>query len=143
MPDSLLERIWDKLDMPGFEECWTSAATPSAIYPRICIEGQQYDLHRVVYELLVGSIPPRYHVDHLCRNQRCCNPSHLEAVPPRVNFLRGDSPAAVNARKPRCPKCGADFVPMPREERAKRYCRPCMLQRMRDYYYRNKKARLV
>lgn len=45
--------------------------------------------HRVAYELIVGSIPDDQTIDHLCFNKRCVNPSHLEVVPERVNFMRG------------------------------------------------------
>ncbi|PWG73550.1 hypothetical protein DF186_22500 [Enterococcus hirae] len=30
-----------------------------------------------------------YDLDHLCRNRICCNPRHLEAVPRKINTLRG------------------------------------------------------
>lgn len=45
--------------------------------------------HRWSCERWNGAIPDGYEVDHLCRNRCCVNPSHLEAVEPIVNFLRG------------------------------------------------------
>ncbi len=56
--------------------------------------------HRVSYELLVG--PTSETIDHLCRNRRCVNPSHLEATSLRDNILRGESFSAKNARKTHC-----------------------------------------
>lgn len=44
--------------------------------------------HRLSYEQFKGPIPPDYVVDHLCRNQICINPAHLEAVPESVNLAR-------------------------------------------------------
>lgn len=35
-----------------------------------------------------GYLPPKKHVDHLCRNRRCWNPEHLEAVTHKQNQKR-------------------------------------------------------
>lgn len=61
-------------------------------------------VHRVSYELFVGPIPDGLTIDHLCRVRSCLNPQHLEPVTAGENTLRGDSPAAVNARKTHCPR---------------------------------------
>lgn len=64
--------------------------------------GKTYS-HRWAYEYYVGPIPEGMHLDHLCRNRKCCNPEHLEPVTPRENMLRGVAPAAQHARKTHCP----------------------------------------
>ena len=58
--------------------------------------------HRFSYELHVGKIPNGLEIDHLCRNPRCVNPSHLETVSKRVNILRGVGRGALNAKKTHC-----------------------------------------
>ncbi|MGH8678627.1 MAG: HNH endonuclease signature motif containing protein [Burkholderiales bacterium] len=58
--------------------------------------------YRFMYELANGKIPNGLVVDHLCRNVRCVNPDHLEAVTVRENTLRGNGPTAINARKTHC-----------------------------------------
>ena len=58
--------------------------------------------HRFSYEMYKEKIPKGLTIDHLCRNKRCVNPEHLEAVTMRVNVLRGSSFAAKNARKDHC-----------------------------------------
>jgi hypothetical protein len=44
--------------------------------------------HRLAYLFNVGDLVPGMEIDHLCRNRRCVNPSHLEQVEPNVNDFR-------------------------------------------------------
>jgi hypothetical protein len=89
--------------------------------------------HRWMYEYLVGPISDGLQLDHLCRVPACVNPAHLEPVTPKVNYLRGESPLAVNARKSVC-KNGHPFdeentVIVPRG----RQCRACRKEASRKY----------
>lgn len=43
--------------------------------------------HRVVWELLVGPIPPPLQCDHLCHNKACVNPDHIRLTTNRENSL--------------------------------------------------------
>jgi len=44
--------------------------------------------HRFVYEHTIGPIPEGLEIDHLCCNQSCVNPLHLEPVTHRENMRR-------------------------------------------------------
>lgn len=51
-------------------------------------EGRPQYVYRIVWTVLVGPIPDGWDIDHLCRNPVCCNPDHLEPVPPEENKRR-------------------------------------------------------
>ncbi len=83
--------------------CWEWAGGVSDTgYATVRHRGVAVLAHRFTYELLVGPIADGLEIDHLCFNRRCINPSHLEAVTPRVNKLRSTSVSAVNATKTHC-----------------------------------------
>jgi len=86
-----------------------------------------------MYEHHVGPIPAGFHIDHLCRNRACANPAHLEAVPPRVNILRGVGMSAIHARQTECvnghPFDISNTLFLPDGERC---CRACNRERQRQ-----------
>lgn len=69
---------------------WTGRMNRNG-YGRAWFRGKEPVIHRVVWTVLVGPIPPGYLLDHLCRNRKCCNPAHLEPVTPQENTLRGEA----------------------------------------------------
>lgn len=66
-------------------------------------------VHRLVWEHLVGPIPPGLELDHLCRVRACCNPAHLEPVTRKENIRRSMAASAIAARTNRC-KQGHDLA---------------------------------
>ena len=103
----------------------------------------RYELaHRFIWIQSIGPIPNDFEIDHRCRNRRCVNVDHLEAVTSRVNVLRGDGPTARNAQKTQCP-CGHLYEGHNLYvHRGKRYCRICVKENSRLWYQRSKQKKM-
>lgn len=99
-------------------------------YARFYYRGRLWLSHRYAYMVAHGHpVPEGLVIDHLCRNRRCVNPAHLEAVTIRTNNLRGFGASGINAAKTHC-KRGHEFTPantiVERDHRGTmRRCRTC------------------
>lgn len=85
LPERLRKRI-TALETPCWQ--WIGALSDKG-YGDFPDGDRKVKAHRAVYEFFHGAIPDGLQVDHLCRNQRCCNPAHLELVTSQENTLRG------------------------------------------------------
>lgn len=103
-----MERILARIVIDDTTGCWLWPGSTAEGYGTIRVEGRTLKVHRVVYEQLVGPIPPGLELDHVrergCIHRHCCHPDHLEPVTHRVNVLRGDGMAAQRARRTHCPR---------------------------------------
>lgn len=96
-------RFWSKVDRRGDDECWPFSDLRSDIGYGFIWDGfRTVGAHCFSLALIGKRAAPGQHVDHLCRNPACVNPSHLEIVTGRENTLRGVGPTAINARKTHC-----------------------------------------
>ena len=92
---------------------------------------------RISHQLFKGPIPPRFHVDHLCRNTLCVNPEHLEAVSCQENVKR-----AFAYHVPRRTHCKRGHLWTPENTirwKNYRYCKTCAYKN-HALYKRRKKA---
>lgn len=117
---------------------WTGCTTKKG-YGLIVIDGRRIHVHRYAFARFNGDIPDGLTIDHLCRNRRCVNPVHLEAVTSGTNVLRGNSPTAKNARKSHCAN-GHPLTPgnlcKIKKNPSRRMCKAC-----RRHYYQKDRDR--
>lgn len=77
---------------------WTSSKWASG-RPRTKHLGKWKIAYREIYALLVGPIPDGLSLDHLCGNNSCVNPEHLEPVTQSVNSKRYYASMLANGPK--------------------------------------------
>lgn len=132
-------RFWDRVNITPYtthEDCWPwTRRTDDFGYGLFRVRSRHLKAHRVAWTLERGAIPDDKTLDHVCRNPRCVNPSHLELVSNKENILRGESFSAKNGQKTHCPQ-GHPFTPenMVKGGAAKsgrRVCLKCEAAKMR------------
>ena len=104
--------------------------------------------HRTAYELLVGPIPEGHQVDHTCRNRKCFNPEHLEAVTAQENIARSvpyRDRASYGARRRALTRCKKghplEIVGTNRNGSPMRGCKTCRSETARAWQKMNKPGR--
>lgn len=92
-----IDRFWRHVKIDPASKCWNWTASVNFDgYPQ-SIVGSRTDntrrtvrLSRFFYEYYKKKIAKGMEIDHLCRNRRCVNPDHLEAVTHQENVNRAD-----------------------------------------------------
>lgn len=117
---------------------WTGKISKNG-YAHLMSLGKTYLAHRISYELFKGSIDKGLVIDHLCRNRKCINPDHLEAVSMRENIIRGESSASMNFKKTHCIR-GHEFSKentyYRKDRTGSRTCKKCSLIRNNNFIER-------
>lgn len=102
----VLARLLPQVRVDRETGCWNWGGYITPAGYGQCFDGTHRNAfaHRVFYEQLIGAVPPGGELDHLCRNTKCCNPTHLEPVTQTENVLRGVGFAGIQAATTECPK---------------------------------------
>ena len=118
---------------------WNGHVTKNGYGLTYCNKKTCY-VHRLVYEYYFGSIPTGFQIDHLCKNRKCMNPNHLEAVTQKENILRSDGITAIQSRQTHCvhghPLSGDNLYVSPKKHRS---CKTCRRNHRHNYWMVNQK----
>lgn len=145
-----INRFLVKVAINSETGCWEwVGGRATAGYGRLWMgtrkEGRQELAHRFSYEIWVAPIPEGLHMDHLCRVRHCVNPEHLEVVTCRENVLRGNAPAASQARQTHCfnghPLSGDNLDKTGLNNHRRRWCKICISERKKRKRIRDREAR--
>lgn len=135
---STLERIWARVDRDP-NGCWLWTGPTSEGYGRITIGGSSRAVHRLVYALCIGEIPPGLLIRHACDVRHCVRPDHLDigthADNSRDMVERGRSARNSLADRTHCPNGHAFNEGNTYWWNGARQCRTC-----KDTWQREKRA---
>ena len=101
MSESLMSAFAARVAVGGDDECWIVSGKD----PRLAANGVRVNVFRFAYERWRGPVPEgKRRVEHVCGDERCANPGHLEYVTDLERFLE-----KVNVAGPvpaHCPELG-------------------------------------
>lgn len=87
LPCMALDRLLNKIDKRGADECWPwIGGMGSWGYGSFWLDGKNINSSRAAYILMVGPVDSSLVIRHTCDNPPCCNPAHLIPGTPADNL---------------------------------------------------------
>ncbi len=96
------KRFWSQVDKT--DACWNWKGYLDRDGYGHAYWGKPVIAHRISLKINRIDLIPGLVVDHLCKNRKCVNPSHLRQVTTRENVLCSDGIPAKNLKKISCYK---------------------------------------
>lgn len=82
-------RFMEKVAIDAVSGCWNwTASKTKRGYARFWFHGKVRRGARLAYQMMGGEIARDEEADHLCENEGCVNPAHIEPVSPEENKRR-------------------------------------------------------
>lgn len=126
---------------------WHSRSKQTGYATATSYKGKKGSPYRLLYELLVGPIPPGYDLDHLCDSGRlgCANPFHCKPATRQENMNR--TPTTIpgkHVRKTHCPQghpySGDNLLIETYRGTTERHCKTCKAARTKAWMDRDRDA---
>ena len=127
------KKLFESIIIDG-NGCWVRTINITGYgYTVFRVNNKRLFTHRFMFEYYNGYIDPDLHIDHLCRNRKCCNPIHLELVTMRENLNRGSH---FKRDKTSCPQ-GHEYTKENTYYYPKyRRCKICLRKQVKEYKLR-------
>src|SRR5574337_1057352 len=142
IPDRIIAKVVRRIKVVPETGCWEWDLERGKLdgtgYARVSIRTQMMFVHRLMYQLLAGDIPTKFHAHHKCGVRHCCNPDHLKPCSPREHVIEF-TPNSITSKQKLKTHCLRGH-PLEGEnlkldtDTGKRHCRYCLADWARRKY---------
>ena len=126
---NILRHMWPKIKIPDGCWEWSGSLTMEGYATNVSVNGtsgpdrERHLPHRLIFQWFKWDIPDGMTIDHLCKNRKCMNPDHMEAVTAGENVRRGLKRAYCKRGHPQTPENRYVYKA---NGRTRERCRPCI-----------------